>query len=120
MRRQLELNNKYDDVISKKEISRLRGQLQRAYKENRDGFNNRQKRNPPGVEILKEAMKMKQETEKYKKRFNQENDILKEALKGMEENRFKDNSERAVFMEGVAWAGTYIKINATVRKSLFI
>jgi len=106
LRRQLELNNKYDDVVSKQEINRLKGQLKRAYKENREGFDNRQKRNPPGMEIIRETMKLKQETEKYKKRFMEENGILKDALTNMENNRFKDNSEKAIFMDGVTWAGT--------------
>ena len=33
LRRQLELNNKYDDVVSKQEINRLKGQLKLAKKE---------------------------------------------------------------------------------------
>lgn len=107
LRRQLELNNKYDDVVKNQEINRLKGQLKRAYKENRENFDNRAKRNPPGVELIKETMKIKQETEKYKKRFTEENAILKEALSNMESNRFKDNSEKAVFMEGVTWAGLF-------------
>ena len=107
LRRQLELNNKYDDVVKNQEITRLKGQLKRAYKENRENFDNRAKRNPPGVELIKETMKIKQETEKYKKRFTEENAILKEALSNMESNRFKDNSEKAVFMEGVTWAGLF-------------
>ena len=107
LRRQLELNNKYDDVVKNQEINRLKGQLKRAYKENRENFDNRAKRNPPGVELIKETMKIKQETEKYKKRFTEENAILKEAISNMESNRFKDNSEKAVFMEGVTWAGLF-------------
>lgn len=107
LRRQLELNNKYDDVVKNQEIIRLKGQLKRAYKENRENFDNRAKRNPPGVELIKETMKIKQETEKFKKRFTEENAILKEAISNMESNRFKDNSEKAVFMEGVTWAGFY-------------
>lgn len=105
LRRQLQINNKYDGVINKSEISRLKGQLKKAYKENRENFDNRTKRNPSEVEILKEAMKMKQETEKFKKRFYDENTFLKNALSKMESNRFKDNSEKAVFMEGISFAG---------------
>lgn len=105
MRRQLQINDKYDKVINKQEISHLKGQLRDAYQKNRENFDKRSTRNPPEVEIIKEAMKMKQETEKYKKRFNDENAFLKNALSKMEENRFKDNSEKAVFMEGVSWAG---------------
>lgn len=105
LKRQLQTGNKYDNVINKQEITRLKGQLKKAYKENREDFDNRQKRNPPSVEIIKETMKMKAETEKYKRRFLQENTILKDALTRIESNQFKDNSEKAVFLEGVSWAG---------------
>jgi len=105
LRRQLQTNNKYDNVMSKQEINRLKGQLKKSYKENREGFDNRQKRNPPEIEIIKETMKLKEETNKYKKRFLEENVILKDALTKIEKNQFKDNSEKALFMEGVSWAG---------------
>ena len=108
LRRQLQINNKYDTVVNKQEINRLKGQLKKAYKENREGFDNRTKRNPPEIEIIKETMKLKEETEKYKKRFYEENEILKDALSKIENNQFKNNSEKAIFMEGVSWAGYFI------------
>lgn len=49
LRRQLAFNPTYDEHQAKATINRLHKQLKDAYKENRDSFADRERRNPPGT-----------------------------------------------------------------------
>ena len=80
MRRKLKVNPSYSEVIDKQTISRLKGQLQRSYAENKENYNRRENKYPPDVEYVREVMKISAQAARNKKRIVEENIILKKAL----------------------------------------
>ncbi|KAL4471197.1 hypothetical protein ABPG72_007564 [Tetrahymena utriculariae] len=108
LRRQLAFNPTYDEHQAKITIQRLQNQLKQAYKENREAFAQRERRNPPGTHYVNETLKINKELHKSKKRSEQQNDVLKKKVANMELHKYGDHAQKAIFMEGAQWMSNKI------------